>query len=128
MRLIGNGASGRGKSHLTSNFGNGSYYENRFWKQQRRDPQGVLLTKNPEDFKGFLDWRIIDSRTKKRHGIQKLSSIMTVWKLISILYAEVSREYIPDELLIDIKNVCASLQNPSATNILIVSSFQRVRR
>jgi hypothetical protein len=50
-------------------------------------------------FKGYLFWRVKNSRIKKE------SSIITCWKLISMIYARLSEEYMKERVLYDIRNV-----------------------
>lgn len=68
------------------------------------NPLEALAEGEAPIFKAYLCWRKENSR------ITKESSIITYWKTLSMLYAQVAKRYMTDDILFDIRNVsCPSL-------------------
>lgn len=72
----------------------------RFCNKLQRNPEESLAECNPSLFKIYLHWRVENSR------IQKESSIITYWKVLSMLYSQRTSTYMDDAVLFDINNVC----------------------
>lgn len=65
------------------------------------NPTELLKTCHAPTFKAYLDWRCRNSR------IKKISSIMTYWKVLSMLYSDKFLSWIDGKVLFDIGNVSA---------------------
>ena len=63
------------------------------------NPSEALANGEAPIFKAYLCWRYENSR------ITKESSIITYWKTLSMLYAQVAKRYMTDDILFDIRNV-----------------------
>ena len=69
-----------------------------------QDPYRALKMCDPSYFKTYLFWRVKYSRIKKE------SSIITRWKILSMVYARLAEEYMKESVLYDMRNVlCLSL-------------------
>jgi hypothetical protein len=66
------------------------------------DPKAALLAGEASEFKGYLFWRVKNSRIKKE------SSIITYWLILSMVYAQSAQRYMDKSILYDIRNVCIS--------------------
>jgi hypothetical protein len=65
------------------------------------NPVELLKTCHAPTFKAYLDWRCRNSR------IKKTSSIITYWKVLSMLHADKFLSWIDGKVLFDIGNVSA---------------------
>ncbi|OBT38582.1 hypothetical protein VE00_11143, partial [Pseudogymnoascus sp. WSF 3629] len=62
------------------------------------NPSEALAKGEAPIFKAYLCWRYENSRVTKE------SSITTYWKTLSMLYAQVAKRYMTDDILFDIRN------------------------
>ena len=77
---------------------------NRFCEESKiEDWEAALRDCKASSFKGYLFWRVKNSRIKKE------SSIITCWKLLSMVYARLVEEYMNERVLYDIRNVRLSI-------------------
>jgi hypothetical protein len=80
-----------------------------------KDPHAALKQCEASIFKGYLFWRVKNSRIKKE------STVITCWKLLSMVYARLAEEYMNERVLYDIRNVHRpSLSPPLYTDSAIV--------
>lgn len=63
------------------------------------DPDELLKKCHAPSFKGYLHWRCKNSRIKKE------SSIVTYWKVLSMLYSDKCGTWMDGRVLFDIGNV-----------------------
>jgi hypothetical protein len=63
------------------------------------DPEEKIKACEAEFAKGYLEWRVMFSRIKMQ------SAITTYWKVHSMLYMNVAKRYMEEEVLLDIRNV-----------------------
>jgi len=66
------------------------------------DPKAALIAGEASTFKGYIFWRVKNSRIKKE------SSIVTYWLTLSMVYAQSAQRYMDEGILYDIRNVCIS--------------------
>ena len=64
------------------------------------DPKAALIAAEADTFKGYIFWRVKNSRIKKE------SSIITYWLVLSMVYARLAQRYMDEGVLYDIRNVC----------------------
>jgi len=84
---------------------------NRFCKRWKLDPVEALGRCNAPLFKVYLVWRVVNSRIKKE------STIMTYWKILSMIYSQKTVSWIREDVLYDICNVSTLLYQPSYANV-----------
>jgi hypothetical protein len=63
------------------------------------DPTEFLKIALPSDFKGYLEWR------RDNSGITRQQSMYTRWCTLSMVYQHTAKRYMPEEVLLDIRNV-----------------------
>ncbi|KFZ13522.1 hypothetical protein V501_03678 [Pseudogymnoascus sp. VKM F-4519 (FW-2642)] len=63
-----------------------------------KNPQAALIECEARTIKGYLFWRVKNSRIKKE------SSIITCWKVLSMVYARLAQRYMDGGVLYDIRN------------------------
>jgi hypothetical protein len=71
----------------------------RFCATMEVNPIETIKVCKAEFIKGYLEWRLIFSRIKKQ------SSIVTYWKIHSMLYMNMALRYMEEDILLDIRNV-----------------------
>ena len=71
-----------------------------------RQPGEILKACQASILKGYLFWRVEHSRIKKE------SSIITCWKVLSMVYARLAKRYMDEGILYDIRNVCRLSLSP----------------
>ena len=105
--------------HFGNRFTNDCLHSpNRFCKASKIDePSTAIKTCKAAIFKAYLFWRVKNSRIKKE------SSIITCWKVLSMVYARLAERYMDEGILYDIRNVYVYLylfQSVDCTNLTIV--------
>ncbi|KAK0701564.1 hypothetical protein B0T26DRAFT_681697 [Lasiosphaeria miniovina] len=71
---------------------------NKFCKRRKLDPVEALGQCDAPLFKAYLVWRVENSRIKKE------SSIMTYWKILSMVYSQKTASWMKEDVLYDIRN------------------------
>lgn len=71
----------------------------RYCTDRKIDAKATLEQCDPAQFKVYLVWRVKNSRIKKE------SSVMTYWKILSMLFAQETASYMVENVLYDIRNV-----------------------
>ncbi len=77
----------------------------RFCKRRKLDPIEALRQCDAPLFKLYLVWRV----ENKRSRIKKESSIMTYWKILSMIYSQKTANWMREDVLYDVRNVSKRL-------------------
>jgi hypothetical protein len=85
----------------------------------RIDAEQALIACEAKRFKAYLIWRVRHSRVKKE------STIITYWKVLSMVYARSTCRYMDEGVLYDLKNVC-SLSQFRAWMLTLDSGFLHI--
>ena len=72
----------------------------RFCVERKIDPTATMKECKAAMFKVYLVWRIRNSR------IKKASSVMTYWKVLSMVYSQTTASWMRDDVIYDVRNVC----------------------
>jgi hypothetical protein len=64
-----------------------------------REPVETLKQCQAAVFKGYLHWRIVNSRVRKE------SSVVTYWKVLSMLYCDTAAAWMYGGVMYDVGNV-----------------------
>ncbi|PVH70401.1 hypothetical protein DL98DRAFT_136727 [Cadophora sp. DSE1049] len=72
-----------------------------------QNPHQALKMCEPSYFKTYLFWRVKHSRIKKE------SSIITRWKILSMVYARLAEEYMKEGVLYDMRNWIPQVLTPA---------------
>ncbi|KAJ0103794.1 hypothetical protein J7T55_004196, partial [Diaporthe amygdali] len=78
-----------------------------FCKYRRLDPMRTLKACDSPVFKVYLVWRVENSRIKKE------SSVLTYWKLLSMVYSQKMASWMKEEVLYDIRNWIRTYVTPT---------------
>ncbi|RYO82759.1 hypothetical protein DL764_009563 [Monosporascus ibericus] len=70
----------------------------RFCKHRKVDPTETIKQCNPALFKLYLVWRVRNSRIKKE------STVMTYWKVLSLIYSNQTASWMREDVLYDVRN------------------------
>ena len=84
------------------------------WAVGKVDPEEMIKCCYAPTFKGYLRWR--DKTSKGR--IKKESTILTDWKVLSMLYCDIATEWTPGKLLLDIDIGNVSVGSAPFTRLL----------
>src|SRR3954453_9260647 len=71
----------------------------RFCEHRKLDPMEVLCQCDVPLFKVYLVWRVKNSRIKKE------STVMTYWKVLSMVYSQKTASWMREEVLYDVRHV-----------------------
>jgi hypothetical protein len=71
----------------------------RFCAYRNLDPAEAISRCDAPLFKVYLVWRVKNSR------IQKQSSVMTYWKVLSMVHAQKTASWIKEDVVYDVRNV-----------------------
>ena len=74
-------------------------FTNRFCERRKLDPTEALSQCDVPLFKVYLVWRVENSRIKKE------STVMTYWKVLSMVYSQKTASWMREDILYDVRNV-----------------------
>ena len=95
----------------------------RFCAKMDVNPVDAIKVCKVEFIKGYLEWRLIFSRIKKQ------PSIVTYWKVHSMLYMNMALRYMEEDILLDILNVrfrrrtCTQYTNCVAVDTCLLDTY-----
>ena len=73
----------------------------RFCVERKIDPTATMKECKAAVFKVYLVWRVRNSRIKKE------SSVMTYWKVLSMVYSQTTASWMREDVIYDVRNVRA---------------------